>query len=476
MNDMPATPTNTRNATPVAATPFALVDAITLALLILAICTQWDLAHVGRETFKTQGFVTKQLAVSLPDLALALAFVWFLASTTLARAWRRVWWPPLPVWALIAALCIAALHAQTVVNPVAGALHNGFSPRALLTKESKEAIAEIVQWTGYFILAPWLFVNLIHDRRSGALVSRRSFALLTFALAVFAVTVVGLLQTVLAPAQVPEGTFNSPNIYGAFLAVALPLLVARRLHEWRGSTWQWIGVFAAVLLAVFTVASAWAVAALFLGVLVAGWLLLVPDRLAVVLGVLALLTALVWLAPMPQGSVAGQTMQSARQEFLRVSSPTEAVKKQYVEWYVALGWANPMQRVSSPEGPERLRAFATGVGPGNYQGNIGTFYQAGSLPNEEKMPPDSNNLFLVQAVSIGFLGLGALLWTLFYFARQAWVAQRRFPLDWLGAGVLGSMTAWCFVNLFHAMIVRGTGLILAFLFALAIAAIQMDED
>ncbi len=461
---------NEQQSTP---SPLTVADAITLALLILAICTQWDLTRVGRDT-TSEGFVTKQLAVALPDLALALCFGWFVVRTTLSRAWKKLWWPPLPVWALIAALCIAALHAQSVVNPVATALAKGFSPKALLTKESKEAIAEIVQWTGYFVFAPWLFVNLIHDRRDGFLNSRRQFALTTFAVAVFGVTLIGLFETLTSPQSVPNSSFNSPNIYAAFLAVALPLLVAHRLQDWRGASWKWIGVFAAVLLAIFTVTSVWAIAALFIGVLVSGWLLLVPDRLAIVLGAMALLTAIVWLAP--PTSNAGQTLQSARQEFLRVGSSSEAVKKQYVEWYVALGWANPNQRVNAPEGPERLRALATGVGPGNYQGNIGTFYQAGSLPNEKKMPPDSNNLFLVQAVSIGFLGLGALLWTFFHFANQAWIARRRFPLDWLGAGVLGSMSAWFFVNMFHALIVRGTGLLLAFLFALAVAAVQMDED
>jgi hypothetical protein len=94
------------------------------------------------------------------------------------------------------------------------------------------------------------------------------------------------------------------------------------------------------------------------------------------------------------------------------------VKKQYVEWYAALGWSLP-----------QVKAFATGVGPGNYQGNIGTYYV--SLPNEEKMPPDSNNLYLVQSVALGFLGLGTLLWVIFHFARVAWQARAAYPDDWL---------------------------------------------
>jgi len=150
-----------------------------------------------------------------------------------------------------------------------------------------------------------------------------------------------------------------------------------------------------------------------------------------------------------------------RAEFLRASSAGEKVKKQYIEWYAALGWSTPRQR-----------ALATGVGPGNYQLNIGPYY--GGLPNEEKMPLDSNNLYLVQGVSLGILGLGALLWVLSYFGGQARLALRRFPHDWLGAAVLASLAAFLAVNLFHALIVRGVGLVLAFILSLAIIAARRD--
>jgi hypothetical protein len=142
---------------------------------------------------------------------------------------------------------------------------------------------------------------------------------------------------------------------------------------------------------------------------------------------------------------------------LRISSATQKVRKEYVEWQASLGWNIP-----------RERAFATGVGPGNYQINIGPYY--GGLPNEEKMPPDSNNLYLVQAVSLGALGLGALLWTIGHFFGMAWVTARSWRDDWLAAALVGALCSWFFVNLFHAMIVRGAGLMLAFFFALAVVA------
>jgi hypothetical protein len=87
------------------------------------------------------------------------------------------------------------------------------------------------------------------------------------------------------------------------------------------------------------------------------------------------------------------------------------------------------------------------------------------------MPPDSNNLYLVQAVSIGALGLGALMWMFLHFAGVAERARKIAPHDWLPAGVLASLVSVVIVNLFHAMFVRGTALVLAFIFSLAVIAL-----
>src|SRR5690606_6765175 len=109
---------------------------------------------------------------------------WFLLRTTWLRAWRKIWWPPLPCWALIGALVLSTLHSRPLISAVAESLAQaeGFREilKALLTKESKEAVAETIQFIGYFLIAPLLFVNLMHDARTGVLQSRRRLALWTF--------------------------------------------------------------------------------------------------------------------------------------------------------------------------------------------------------------------------------------------------------------------------------------------------------
>lgn len=453
------------------------IDAALLALLILAMCSQIDPLTIGRDTFATEGFVRKQLKIALSDIALLLAFGWFALRTSALGAWRRLWWPPLPCWALLVAMLVAMLHSPRILEVIGEKMGGGLGLKSIIAvlkaEESQGAIAEILQFAAYFVAAPLLFVNLIHDRRGGSLIERRRFALHVFSVAVLLNVAVAAIQLMLgsgaAGSGSPRGLFGSSNIYGVFLALSLPLLTALVLREWRGALPPMIVTGVVLLLALLTMVSVWAVAALFIGVVVAGFALAAPRRAILVLGAMTIVAFVAWRAPLgftPLGK-GYSALSDNRAEFLHVRSGTQKVKKQYIEWYAALGWSRP-RRQEMTNGVQQLSQFATGVGPGNYQLNIGPYYS--TLPNEEKMPPDSNNLYLVQAVSLGLLGLGALLWVLGHFASVAWNAARAAPGDWLGGGVFASLCAFMAVNLFHAGIVRGAGIVLAFVLSLAVVA------
>jgi hypothetical protein len=440
------------------------LDAVTLCALIIAMCSQINLGDIGRDT-TAEGYVTKQLKIALPDIALFVCFAWFVLRTSIERAWQKVWWPPLPCWALIAALLLSILHSRPLVNAVSESLSqadDGFKPMllALLTKESKEAFAETIQFIGYFLIAPLLFVNLIHDARNALFISRRRLALWSFFGALSLVLLFSTAQ-LLQGSDAPRALFGSPNAYAGFCAIALPLLLAR-LTSARVNTPLAIGLsIVAVIAFAITIASFWASLTILFALALVGLLLRAPLRAFVALAVSGVLLILLWPA---QANLKAMRRQSY---FLMHQSPETnqwQVKKQFVEWQVAIA------RLSDP----REASFATGAGPGNYQFNIGAYYAR--LPNEKKMPPDSNNLFLVQAVNIGLLGLAALLWMVYRFAQIAFLALKKHHDDWLAAGVLGSLLAWIIINCFHALIVRGTGVMLAFLFALAVVALQRQRE
>ena len=429
------------------------LDGASLALLVGAMCSQINVKSLGRDTLaEGLGYASKTFSVALSDVVFALVVAFFVACTTQLRAWNRLWWPPLPCWALIFALVVSALHSPTIGAQIA-------EQGRPLTEYSKAALAEIVQWAAYFLVAPWIFVNLMHDNRGGALVSRRALAMASLGVAALLSGLAAFAQLELFKLDAPRGLFSSPNVYGAFLALVAPLLLESEAQA-RGARAQLATTLAGVLVAaalLFTGVSLWAIVALFVGLVAAiaarrGQLKVKAYRLAFVTA-LALVALVSWRGQ--------SSLEPFRAPFTQLGDAKEPVKKQFVEWQVATRFNTP-----------RERAFATGFGPGNYQSNIGTLYQYDSIPNEKKMPPDSNNLWLVQAMSIGVLGLGALVWVVAHFWGLAWRAARLNPDDWLGAGVIGSLSAWIFVNFFHALVVRGAGLVLAFVFALAVVAAQ----
>lgn len=448
----------------------ALLDSIVLGVLLVAMCSQLNLGDIGKNT-SAEGYVTKQLKVALPDIALFLSFAWFAARTTFLKAWKKLWWPPLPCFALIFCMVLAALHSRPLTNAVAESIADAHGAKqilkALITQESKEAVAETIQFTGYFLIAPLLFVNLIHDRRGEILISRRRLALTTFLWAVLASITYALRNRSDLGFQ---GFFGSPNALSGFLAIALSLLGARLF--WREGKWRRLDrlILLSILAAFAIVSSLWSLLALVIGLIVASTLAPNRPRAALIAFGFAVPALIIWLlAPAPMVTVrphaeikTTQIVPPLRVQSARISSATEKVKKQYVEWFVAIA------RLAD----RRESGFATGAAPGNYQFNIGSYF--GRLASSEKVPPDSNNLYLVQAVNLGVLGLGALLWVVLHFAQIAARARERFPTDWLSAGVLAALAAWIFVNFFHALIVRGTGTTFAFILSLAVIAAERD--
>lgn len=462
--------------------PLQKLDAASLVALIVTMCSQLDVRRLGRDTWSEGlGYMSRTFSVALSDVVFVAVAAWFVMRCAQTKSWKRLWWPPLPCWALIFTLFLSLAHGvnlhEKVAEAAAAAHHIG--AKTLLTKETKVAAVGIIQFCCYFLLAPWMMVNLLHDRREGDVISRRTLAIQTLLGALMLNAVLGAVQSfvfssrppeefkihvdssLIHQASVPRGLLSSGNVFSALLAVALPLL------------WTWWAGYCSpkildraleVCLPIITLAAVFAMAS-------------VPSIVCLVLGI-AVGLGLIWryrpkagLAACLAGItiaigcfVALPVVQTGRSDFLHVNSDAQAVKKQYVEWQVAARWDD-----------SRKPAFANGVGPGNYQNNIGELYYD-SLPNEEKMPSDSNNLYLVQAVSLGVLGLGALLWVIGYFWAIAQKAFRENPSDWLPAGILASLVSWLLVNNFHALIVRGAGLMLAFLFALAVIAAEGERN
>lgn len=398
-------------------------------------------------------------------LAGLLCLAVFLA-VLVRRNWRELTWPPLAAWALVA---VSALSLTQALEP-------------------KSAVIETVQWGLYLVAVYTLFANVFTDRR------RIRAALLTLAVSTTLVVIWAFgqywqtplpppapadpeatVETLEAYAQVRAG-FTNRNTLSAFLALVLPLLVGVALHGGRpGKRIWWLALGLLGLVTMLSGPLLWVTLLALAGVAftargAARWI-----TLAVLVGFVAAMPA-----ALPRNYATAVTEQRDPYEqvvlhtlFGQEPRSATVVKKRWLEWVPALRMlsAHP----------------ALGVGAGNYQANIGQYYEGdqrgtvtgASLPNVKKTEPDTNNLYLVIAGSTGLCGLAALLAVFGHFWRRSrWLAPA--AGDRLGRGLAAALPASMFSlmvgNLFTAMFVRGLSLVIVLLFALTYAGARLWRE
>lgn len=368
------------------------------------------------------------------DVLAGLVCLLALGIAAWGRRWRLLAYPPLPASALVVVAALSLSQAAQL----------------------RTGVVEVGQLALYLLAVYTLFLNTLTDAR------RVRLAILALFLGTTVVVGWGLAQY-LAPSGdsdplLVRAGFTNRNTYSAYLALMLPLALAAALHT-RRLPWRiWCGVLvAAGLLTMLSGPLIWlTVLTLALVALGARGL----RRWGALAG-LALFVALLFYA-LPRNYAAAVTELRHPYETEIIHVPVGGAEltvpvlhKRWLEWQPALVmWS---------------RSPILGVGAGNYQGNIGQHYSLG-LPNVKKSEPDTNNLYLVTAGSMGFLGLVALLALFGHFwgrARELWSVAEGSLGRALAAGLPVAMLALVLGNLFTAMFVRGLSLIVVLMFVLA---------
>ena len=377
-----------------------------------------------------------QWAIRLPgDIHVAPAdpLVWLALgclglSVLLSRRWELLRPPPL----LLVGFVILALISG------AGATSKG------------AALKEFIQYAEYFGAGFVVFRCLPELGLS----VRRTVDF--FLVAASAVIVIAAIQYFMPAESIADfhvrGTFGNHNVYGGFLALVLPLFYGLAVTEqnWARRAWYGIAVLAGLigvlaggtwvaLLAGFGAISAVRGPRLFLGFAATAMILMV------------------WVFPhLPRNNPDAWFESIAFYD--TAGEPTE----RYPEWQAAAAMA-----IKNPWG---------GVGAGNYQNHINEYYQVDRiiLNRPEASEPDSQNLYLVLAASLGFPAL------LFFAGALAWFTQRSGKLrnekdeecassiPGLGIGLLGAFSAFAVNGIWAPLLVRGIGLPLVFFMVLTV--------
>ena len=412
--------------------------------------------------------------IALCDVCAAFLFgVWLLAR---GQYWRQLRRPPLVVWAWLAVLVLSATQAGSLT----------------------QAAIKIVQNGLYFIAAYMVYCDLFASRRG----VRQAIMVLAGATTV--VVLWGLADymygaPIVASAianghpgplagilrHIPKGnhllamkplemmsTFGSHNIYSAYLAIVLPLLLA--LAVGASDVRQKVWLIGTVILGVATMLGGVAVVivlATLLGLAIC-WPLK-PRPTPVILGVFVVCVALCCALPRSRAALSDAFDPVERGELFRtgemqgdIPANTIILKKRWIEWL--------------PAAKMMTDHFMLGVGTGNYQLNIGRYYDF--LPDAKKSSPDTANLYLVTGSSEGFASLVCLLAYLGMFWSQSRLIYRRARDNWgraLGLGLTAAISSLVVVNLFTSLLVRGTSLVWALLFAIVALCAKdgiLDEE
>jgi len=361
--------------------------------------------------------------------AAALIGLWALLVLA-QRRWREIVRPPLAVWALLAVAALSALGALSI----------------------KSAVVEIAQIGLYFVAVYALFADVVRGQHRLVAIVKALAAATTIAVGV------GLYQylTGTEPGDV-HGTFGNRNVYSAYLAMVLPVLYGLAL--WIADTPHRIWFIAVVVIGGVTMLAGiqfWCLALVLLVLSALKNIRAVGYYLA---GATFLIVLFVAVLHTNRDVVFREVADPIeRGEVFKLGPGHEdevVVKMRWLEWYPALMMA--------------AENMPLGVGAGNYQRHIGESSYWGLIPRATKIEPDTNNLYLVIAASMGFAGLVAFLAWLGHFWRLAEENWTQAHDDWsmgLCWGLLGGVYGILLVNTFSSVFVRGTSIIWALVFAM----------
>ena len=411
---------------------------------------------------------TKGPHLAYADVLLAGVFgLWALWALLTGRL-RRVKWPPLPAWGflLVAILSLA----------VAASL--------------KSALAELLQTVLYLGCAYMLFVNTI-TTESRVRLAVKVLGAMTAVLGLLAV--VQYVTHGFSDAIRVRATFDNRNVYSLYVIMALPVLAAvgfERLRTPQRPYWLvWlVAAGSAVLLLTCTAGALFLIAVLVF--LYVAWRraqaaradgVFIGDEVVIwqrALTGLCLAAVLTIVLPIPTRAGVADLFTLNERGRLRIATGDEKepenvtgvpqvteVRKRWMEWAAALNLLSG--RTTDSETQASFENFFLGVGIGNYQKQINSYYL--SLPNLKKIEPDTSNLYLVTGASVGLAGLVCLIWFFLHFWRQAraqYETAGSHYLRALGLGLSGSVLGVMIANLFANCLVRGLGTILMFLLAL----------
>lgn len=359
----------------------------------------------------------------LADIFLAGAALFWLIETLVTKNWKRAL--ELPPWPHFLFVGLAALSL-------------------LMAPDMTAAVKELVQLIEYFLVGGLVFEAFLREGGRTA----RGFALAVAGISFLIILVFAVCQYGM-PSDDPmtvRGTFGNRNVLGGYFALLVPLAFAGffavRLTVFR----VFLLFLGAVALGVTLSGAAWGaiVVALLALTACAGWKKLLPM-------LFSLAFVQVWIWPeLPREN------DLTHLDSVALYNEVAEVERRYPEWQAAINLS-----LTHPD---------LGIGLGNYQSQIGQYYN--NIPRRTgPSEPDAQNLYLVILATCGVAGLFAYLTVLLTGIGAAGKAaaddRNELSTRWVAGGVATGILAFALTCIWHPLLVRGIGLPFVFLLILA---------
>lgn len=349
------------------------------------------------------GYGEQGIYIALGDVLLLLTFAGWLIWTMRCRLWKDVSLPPFSLFALWAVAALSVLNASGIWKSLSESI-----------ADNGFAIGSLIDATSFRGAATemiqWTLYFILAPILFINLLRMQGHTGWLLRLILLVTLISGFVAVcdifVRDDGMPVRGLWGSLPIYIGVLAILLPIAAARLQRGTRAKR-RWLPE-AVLLLGIVTIV---------VGVAKAG-----PSK------------------------------------FLSIYDEEGDVKKEFIEWGAGINLlTSKVPRTNLP----------LGVGMGNYQNNIGSYY--GPLPNKGTVRNDVNSLFWVLAGSTGFIGLTAFIFTLLQFgeiARRVARAQGGRATRALAVGMQVAIVSIAVISPFTNILVRGSAPLLILLFCM----------
>ena len=410
--------------------------------------------------------------VSLADLIIGIVLLLWMLKVLINKEWKQIRLPPAPVLIFIGTGVLSFVQAFSVI----------------------QWLKELIQMTGYFFV---FYLLLINNLQAITLKAVKNMLFTATSVILF----IALVQHTFLHADpyFVRGLFENRNILGAFLCMVVPLVYIELLSSGNVLRKTWMG--AILFLAYLVLVSGSALLSVLISLFIMSLLYNKKVFIRFLLVIVSVAVSYPFIMPpknvrslkefasiYEQGSINENFYR--RLTLLGDLDKNTLMRKAIGDNYLLITSEKLLSvkmpeikkgnRYEDMEGKKHLKNrylemqaslnmiaenTLLGIGLGNYQNNIGSYYN--ELPKVNTAEPNQHSGYLIIASTAGLLGLSALLWLFFFMLGNARKRFRSSGEDryWY-LGLMGSILACMIENLFSYLFAASLMIPLLFIFRL----------